>query len=73
MARYRRYYRRYVRAAKKKWASNTMDIQISSFNVGATGFAAAGQGICQNGDRINAAAGGIQSSAQILKTGCILL
>ena len=69
MARYRRYYRRYVRAAKKKWASNTTDIQITGVTVPASSFYATGQGILQNGDRINTAAGGIKSTAQILKSG----
>ena len=67
MARYRRYYRRYVRAAKKKWASNTTEIDIAYVTVPAGSFYATGQGILQNGDRINTSAGGIKSTAQILK------
>ena len=69
MARYKRYYRRYVRAAKKKWASNTTEIRISGATVPADSFTAIGQGILQNGDRINSSAVGIKSTAQILKSG----
>lgn len=68
MARYKRYYRRYVRAAKKKWASNTMEIQIATTTVNSSSFTAIGQIILQNGDRVNAAAAGLKSTAQILKS-----
>lgn len=69
MARYRRYYRRYVKAAKKKWASNTMEINMAGATINGLTFSAVGQGILQNGDRISTSAAGIKSSAQILKTG----
>lgn len=68
MARYRRYYRRYVRAAKKKWASNTVELRISSGTIAAESFDGIGQIICQNGDRVAQSATSIKSSAQILKT-----
>lgn len=68
MARYKRYYRRVVRAAKKKWASNTMEIRVASGTVAGEQFGSIGQIICQNADRIGASAASAKSSAQILKT-----
>ena len=68
MARYRRYYRRYVRTAKKKWASNAMDVRLTTLTIPATGFHAIGQCILSNEDRISNDAAAVKSSAQILKT-----
>lgn len=69
MARYKRYYRRVVRAAKKKWAPNTVEVRVSSATqVGSSSYNCLIQTIVQNGTRITSAGAATQSTMQILKT-----
>ena len=69
MARRRYYYRRYVRAAKKKWAANTVEVRVlSSTQVLTSNYSCLIQSIVQNGTRISSAASSTQSTMQILKT-----